>query len=74
MTMTSSYLLLLLRTEAEVRELLGKPAATKLPWNFDEAFEALLDQIEPIPDVDDSEKMKRCRDPYLKSESYRGDE
>ena len=67
--MTSSYLLLEPRTEAEVRELLGKPTA-KLPWNFDEAFEALLDQIEPIPDVDDSEKFRRCRDPYLSRQSY----
>jgi len=46
---------------------------SKLPWNFDEAFEALLDQIDPIPDVDDSEKFRRCRDPYLHRDCYKED-
>jgi len=60
MTMTSSYLLLLLRTEAEVRELQMQQRAAEIAAGDDAG----------IPDIDDGWKFDRLRDPYLSSECY----
>jgi len=61
--MTSGYLLLPLRSEAQVRA--AREAA--------EAEELAADLADPIPDIDDSEKFLRLRDPFLHRDCYRED-